>query len=314
MSNKLMTTIKDTWEILKTAVKYLKEDEPIVYCAAIAFFTIFSLPAILIVILLVGILFFDEETIKDEILNQADEFIGREAAEQVEEVLMNVMETPSGFWYILIGVLVIIKSATMIFFIVQKALNSIWQVTLKKKVNYLRFLKYRSITLLMVIGLGLILVIGLMMDTVISIMGSELQSIIPGDSHHTITALNLLFNFIVILTFFTTIHKALPDAKIPWQDALAGGIITSILFMIGKQVINLILAEIEIADYYAAAGSLVIILLWIFYSSIILFLGGEITKAYTTHRGVEIKPKPIAVKYEKNIRYGDDDEEDENEE
>ncbi|MBS9522483.1 YihY/virulence factor BrkB family protein [Litoribacter ruber] len=313
MPNKTKAVAIDTWQILKKAVKYLQDDEPIVYCAAIAFFTIFSLPAILIVILLVGILFFDEDTIKNEILNQADEFIGREAADQVEEVLMNVMETPSGFWYILIGVLVVIKSATMIFFIIQKALNSIWRVTLKKNVNYLRFMKYRSVTLLIVIGLGLVLVLSLMMDTVISVLGSELNNIIPGDSHHTITAINLLFNFLVILLFFTTIHKALPDAEIPWQDAFAGGIITSILFMIGKQVINLILAEIEVADYYAAAGSLVIILLWIFYSSIILFLGGEITKAYTNHRGVEVNPKPIAVKYEKNVRYGDDEEaEDEN--
>jgi len=300
--------LMDTWEILKTSVKYLQEDEPIIYCAAIAFFTIFSLPAILIVVVLVGILFFDVDTISQQVHEVADEYIGDEAAEQVVVVMENVVESPDSFWYILIGVLVVIKSATMIFFIIQKALNSIWKVEVKKKVNYFKLMKYRSVTLLIVVGLGFLLVLSSLLDTLINIVGHEITNIIPGDSHHTITAINLLFTFLTILVFFITIHKTLPDAIIPWKDALAGGIITSILFLIGKQVINLILATIDVADYYAAAGSLVLILLWIFYSSIILFLGGEITKAYSKHRGHEIEPKPIAVKYEKNIRYDDEDE------
>jgi membrane protein len=303
MSFRPKKIFRDTWEILKTAVKYLQDDEPVIYCAAIAFFTIFSLPAILIVVVLIGVLFFDIEVIRNQIHNVADEYIGDEAAEQVVVVLENVIESPDSFWYILIGVLVVIKSATMIFFIIQKALNSIWKVEVKQKVNYLKYLKYRSITLLIVVGLGLLLVISLMVDTAISIIGHDIVGFIPGDSHHTLTALNFLFSFLTILIFFTAIHKTLPDAKIPWKDAFAGGIITSILFLIGKQVINLILASIEVADYYAAAGSLVVVLLWIFYSSIILFLGGELTKAYSKHRGHEVEPKPIAVRYSKKITY-----------
>lgn len=301
---------KDAGKILKDTLKYLKEDEPIIYCAAIAFFTIFSLPAILIVVTLVGIIFFDVKTISREIHNVADDYIGHEAAEQIGEVLANVIESPGGFWYIIIGVLVVIKSATMIFFMIQKALNSIWKVEVKKDVNYLSYLKHRSVTLLIVVGLGFLLVLTMLLDTAISIAGDELSGIFPGDSHHTITAVNFLLSFLMVLIFFTSIHKTLPDAKIPWKDALAGGIITSILFLIGKQVINFILSEIEVADYYAAAGSLVVILLWIFYSSIILFLGGEITKAYSHNRGHEIKPKSIAVKYSQTIELGEEGVED----
>jgi len=297
---------KDTWDILKATGKYLKEDEPIIYCAAIAFFTIFSLPAILIVVTLVGIIFFDVKTISREIHTVADEYIGEEAAEQVGVVLENVIESPGSFWYILIGVVVVIKSATMIFFMIQKALNSIWKVEVKKDVKYLSYMKHRSVTLLIVVGLGFLLVLTMLLDTAVSLAGDQLSGIFPGDSHHTLTALNFVLSFLMVLIFFTTIHKTLPDAKIPWKDALAGGIITSILFLIGKQVINLILSEIEVADYYAAAGSLVIILLWIFYSSIILFLGGEITKAYSHNRGHEIKPKSIAVKYSQTIELGEE--------
>lgn len=301
---------KDAWKILKDTLQYLKEDEPIIYCAAIAFFTIFSLPAILIVVTLVGILFFDVATISREIHTVADEYIGEEAAEQVAVVLENVIESPGGFWYVIIGVLVVVKSATMIFFMIQKALNSIWKVEVKKDVKYLNYIKHRSVTLLIVVGLGFLLVLTMLLDTAVSLAGHELTGLFPGDSHHTLTALNFVLSFLMVLIFFTSIHKTLPDAKIPWRDALAGGIITSILFLIGKQVINLILNEIEVADYYAAAGSLVIILLWIFYSSIILFLGGEITKAYSVNRGHDIKPKSIAVKYSQNIELGEEGVED----
>jgi len=297
---------RNSWKITKATLKYLKEDEPIIYCAAIAFFTIFSLPAILIVVTLVGIIFFDVETISSQIHEVADEYIGEEAAEQIAVVLGNVIESPGSFWYIMIGVLVVIKSATMIFFMIQKALNSIWKVEVKEDVKYLNYLKHRSITLLIVVGLGFLLVLTMILDTAVSLAGDQITSIFPGDSHHTVTALNFLLSFLMVLLFFTSIHKTLPDAKIPWKDALAGGIITSILFLIGKQIINLILSEIEVADYYAAAGSLVIILLWIFYSSIILFLGGEITKAYSVNRGHEIKPKSIAVKYTQNIELGEE--------
>jgi membrane protein len=300
---------KNAWQIMKATLKYLKEDEPIIYCAAIAFFTIFSLPAILIVVTLVGIIFFDVETISTQIHEVADEYIGDEAAEQIAVVLSNVIESPDSFWYIVIGVLVVVKSATMIFFMIQKALNSIWKVEVKKDVKYLSYLKHRSVTLLIVVGLGFLLVLTMLLDTAVSLAGDQLTGIFPGDSHHTVTAINFLLSFLMVLVFFTSIHKTLPDAKIPWKDALAGGIITSILFLIGKQVINLILSEIEVADYYAAAGSLVVILLWIFYSSIILFLGGEITKAYSVNRGHEVKPKSIAVKYTQNIEVGEEGEE-----
>jgi membrane protein len=290
---------RKTWKILKDTEKSLKRNEPIVYSAAIAFFTIFSLPAILIVVTLVGSLFFEEEAVREEIVAQVEELINPEAAYQVNIVLENMIEIPAGFWGVLIGILVVVKSATIIFFIVQKALNSVWRVTVKPKVNYFKLLKHRLITLAMVVGLGILLASSLLLDTIIVMFSDHLFRIFDDWHRPAIWAINFIFSISVVLVVFTSMHKVLPDAKVKWKDAVAGGIITSVLFIIGKQIINLIITNIKVAGIYAAAGSLVMLLLWVFYSSVILFLGAEVTKAYANNHGRKVKPSSIAVKYEK---------------
>jgi membrane protein len=294
--------LKNTWDITKKSVKHLREEEPVVYCAAIAFFTIFSLPAILLVVILVGRIFFDEETLKTEIVDRIQTNIDADAGDQVEKVIENIMGLPTGFIYIFILALVVIKSATMIFFIMQKALNSIWKVTVKKNVNFLELLKYRSSTLILVVGMGFILVLSLLVDSTLSYVRGHLD-ILPDFLEGTLIAgVSLLFNILVVFSFFTFIHKYLPDVIVTWKDAIAGGIITTILFVIGKEVINIILNNAKVEDYYAAAGSLVILLLWIFYSSIIFFLGGVYTRAYSKNRGHDPVAKPIAYLYEKEVK------------
>ncbi|CAN5473948.1 YihY/virulence factor BrkB family protein [soil metagenome] len=273
-------------------------NEPIIYSASIAFFTIFSLPAILIVITLIGSAVFSEEDVQNQIISRVESLVHEDAAEQVGVVLENVVEVPGGFWGILIGIVVVVKSATMIFFIMQKALNSIWRVKVKKNVKYLRLMKHRLINLAMVVGLGLLLFLSIVLDTVLVVFSQQFNDIFEGTFSPVIWIISLLFSLGVILIFFTSVLKVLPDVNISWKDALAGGLITAILFLIGKQIINIVLTNIEIAGVYAAAGSLVLILLWVFYSSIILFIGAEVTKAYANNHGREINPSSIAVKLE----------------
>jgi membrane protein len=296
---------KHTWQILKDAKKNFQHGEPIVYSAAIAFFTIFSLPAILIVLTLVGTAFFSEEKVRQEIVQQLESLINPEAGEQINNLLANVLDFPAGFWGIFVAIIVVLKSATIIFFIIQKALNAVWQVRVKPNVKYFRFLKHRLITLGMVAGLGLLLVLSIMLNTVIAVFDDGLRNVFEEHFSPAVRAINTAFYLVVVYSFFTAIHKVLPDARISWKDALAGGAITSILFLIGKQVINLILGSIKIVGIYAAAGSLVIVLLWVFYSSVILILGAEVTKAYANNRGREIEPTEIANRYEReNVQSG----------
>lgn len=294
----LRKTYRDIIEILKKTAGYIGQDQPIVYSAAIAFFTLFSLPAILIVIVSIGTVFFEKTEIKDEIINQIERNVDSNAAEQVNEVLNNVMNLPDSTFYIIIAFLVIFKSATMIFGILQKALNSIWKVKLKKGVKFWEIAKYRLIPLLFVIGIGFLLVLTLFIDLLQSYISNVASGILPETVESILFGLaKVIFNFTVVMMFFTTVHKTLPDVIVQWKDAIAGGIITTILFLIGTRVINLIISNLDLNNYYSAAGSLVILLLWIFYSSLILFLCGEITKAYAIQRGHEIKPKKIAELY-----------------
>ncbi len=297
----LKKTYRDTVEILRNTIGFVGQDQPIVYSAAIAFFTLFSLPAILVVIVSIGTLFFEKTEIKDEIISQIEENVGTEAAGQVAEILNNVMNLPDSTLYIIIAVLVIFKSATMIFGILQKALNSIWKVKIKKGVSFWKIAKYRSIPLLFVIGIGLLLVLTLFIDLLQSYISNVASGILPETVETVLfSIIKMTFNFTVVMLFFTIVHKTLPDVIVQWQDAFAGGIITTLLFMVGSRLINLIISNLDLNNYYSAAGSLVILLLWIFYSSVILFLYGEITKAYALQRGHEIKPKAIASLYSYN--------------
>jgi membrane protein len=294
----------DFREILKRTYKYFQEDEPIIYSAAIAFFTIFSLPAILIIILHIGLTFFSEAEVREEIISQAEQLIQPEAAEQVNEVLENLADISGGFWVILIGILVVVKSATAVFFIMQKGINSMWQVQVKKNAPKTRVMLHRVITLLMVIGLGIILVVNIFLGTVVSIFSDQLYTIFGDVLPPALWLLNILFVFAVLIFIISMLYKYLPDARVAWKDALAGSIITSILFMIGFQIINYVLSTIKVATIYAAAGSLVILLLWMFYSSIILMLGAEVTRAYTNHYGRTIEPTSIAEKKIKGTNKG----------
>ncbi|WP_373492802.1 YihY/virulence factor BrkB family protein [Aquiflexum sp.] len=295
---KLKKTYHDTIGILKKTWGFIGQDQPIIYSAAIAFFTLFSLPAILIVIVTIGNLFFKKAEIKDEIVSQIESNVDSDAAEQVRQVLSNVMDLPDSALYIIIAILVIFKSATMIFGILQKALNSIWKVQLKKGVSFWKIAKYRTIPLLFVLGLGFLMVLTLFVEILLAYLSNVATGILPEAVESIVFgSARMIFNFSVVMLFFTIVHKTLPDVIVQWRDAIAGGIITTVLFLIGTRVINLIISNLDLNDYYSAAGSLVIILLWIFYSSVILFLCGELTKAYAIQRGHEIKAKPIAVLY-----------------
>lgn len=286
-------------DILRDSYKNFQRGEPIVYSGAIAFFTIFSLPAILIVLTLAGSVFFAEETVQAEIVKQMEDLMSEDVGKQVNDLLNNATQIPIGFWSVLIGVVVVVKSATIIFFIMQKALNSVWHIRVKHDVNYLKLLRHRLVTLGIVAGLGFLLLLSLVFDATLLVFRDQLHELLEEHLSVTVKLIKTVLSILVVLAFFTAIHKILPDAKVQWQDALAGGIITSILFLIGKEVIDYILGSVKVVGFYAAAGSFVVVLLWVFYSSVILMLGAEVTKAYADNQGRKVEPSEIAEKFEK---------------
>jgi membrane protein len=191
---------------------------------------------------------------------------------------------------------VVLKSATAVFFIMQKGINSMWQVKVRKDAPKSRIVFHRIVTLLMVIGLGILLIINIFLGTVVTMFSDQLYTIFGDNLPPALWLFNSLFILVILIFSVTMLYKYLPDARIAWKDAIAGCIITSILFMIGFQIINFVLATVKMATIYSAAGSLVILLLWMFYSSIILMVEAEITQAYVNHHGRTIEPSSIAEK------------------
>lgn len=153
--------------------------------------------------------------------------------------------------------------------------------------------------MLMVAFLGFFFLASILMDLLLNIYSEQLQSLFEDYLNPAIRTINTIFNLAMVLAFFTAVHKVLPDTKVAWRDALAGGIITSVLFVIGKEVINYILGSVKVVGIYATAGSLVVLLLWVFYSAIIMMLGAEVTKAYASNNNHTIEPSEIAVKYQR---------------
>ncbi|WP_347158074.1 YihY/virulence factor BrkB family protein [Pontibacter chitinilyticus] len=288
----------NSWHIIKAAAANFRNGEPIVYSAAIAFFTIFSLPAILIVLTQIGSAFFARQQVRGQIISEVGNLISARAGAQVSTLLENLMQVPSGFWGVLISVIVVIQSASISFFIMQKALNAVWHIKVKPGIGFKKLLRRRLSALAMVGGLGLLLILSLLLNTAIAMYREQLLNLFEEFFTPAIRTINTLFYLLVVLIFFTSVHKVLPDAKVHWKDALAGGIITSILFLIGKQLINYLLSSVKIVGIYATAGSFVVVLLWVFYSSVILLLGAEVTRAYANHYGRFVKPTAIAYKYE----------------
>ncbi|GHA78009.1 YihY/virulence factor BrkB family protein [Pontibacter akesuensis] len=289
-----MSFFKRAWSILKEVKRNFRNGEPVVHSAAIAFFTIFSLPAISIVITLIGSAFFSEDTVRKEIVKEVRSLVSVEASEQVNVVIQNALEVPAGFWGVLFGIVVVVQSSSIMFLIIQKALNAVWQVKPKRNLGILRIVKHRLITLGMVIGLGLLLTLSLLLDTTITMFDEQLKYAFEEYFSGAVRAINTVFYLLIVFVFFTAVLKILPDVKVSWKDALVGGLITSIFFLIGKEIINYVLGSIRIAGLYAAAGSLVVLLLWVFYSSVILLFGAEVTKAYASSYGRHPKPRSIA--------------------
>ncbi len=286
------------WDILKETVRKFQNDDPIIYSAAIAFFTIFSLPPVLIIIIQIAGGILGEQAVRGEITAQFQGLIGKGSAQQIEEIIKNVDTSQSGTVATIIGVATLLFSATVVFSFIQKALNSIWGVRPKPKRGFVKFVVDRLLSFSMVVTLGFFLLVSLFIDAALAIFRDYINEVFSTHTGLLMQLINFIFSLLVVTFIFAMIFKVLPDARIKWKDVRIGAFVTAVLFTIGKYIIGFILGSTNIASTYGAAGSLAAILLWVFYSTVILLLGAEFTKVYTERRGRAIRPKKQAVHVE----------------
>ena len=282
------------FKLLKDTYLSWDKNDPWAKSAVIAYYALFSLPSLLIITVHFAGIFFGREAVEGRITGEIGGLIGQGSAELIQAMIINSALSESSVLFIIFGVGVLIFGATGVFFQLQKALNDIWSVRAKKN-TFLDTLKRRAISFGMVLAIGLLLLISLVITTAINALSDIIGSYYTDLSSQLVQILNFIFSQIIITALFATIFTLLPDVKIKWKTNLIGAFITSLLFLAGKYLIGFYFAASDPASVYGAAGSLVLILLWVYYTCLILFLGAEFTVNWALLRNIKIEPSSNAT-------------------
>ena len=291
-----MITFKllDIGLIFKNAFKEWLAKDPFRQSAVIAYYAIFSIPGLLVLIIAIAGYFFGAQTVNQNLIAQISDTIGSETALQIQDVLTKSTAEKSTTWGSIIGITVLLVGATGVFVELQKTLNLIWNVKVKPQNGLWLIIKARLFSFGLILAIAFLLTISLVISTAlvaisnyIHFESSQLMMTLYG-------ILNFIISLLVISVLFAMIFKILPDAKIEWKHVWLGSIITGILFTIGKMLLAYYFGKANPASIYGAAGSIILILLWVSYSSMILFFGAEFTAAYAKQYTGTVAPTAIA--------------------
>ncbi|MGZ5191596.1 MAG: YihY/virulence factor BrkB family protein, partial [Flavisolibacter sp.] len=240
-------------------------------------------------------IFLGREAIEGSIYQNIEGFIGADSAKQIQDIIKNASISGKGGIAATIGVITLLIGATTVFAEMQDSINGIWGLKAKPKAGWFKLVRDRLLSFGLIGGLGFLLLVSLGATAVVEAIGNRLEAAFPDVAVAIFYVINLVLNLTVTTILFAVIFKILPDAKIKWKDIWPGAIATSLLFLIGKFAISFYISKSEVGSTYGAAGSLVILLVWIYYSSIILYFGAEFTKAYALRKGSKIIPTEYAV-------------------
>ena len=296
----------DLWIVIRDAFNGFLDDRCLKLSAALAYYTVFSLAPLLVLIISVVSIFLGQEAIQGEIFSQINGLVGNEAAKQIQDMIKSVGLSGKTNTALVIGIITLIVGATSIFVEIQDSVNMIWRVKAKPKRGWLKILKDRLLSSSLVVSLGFLLLVSLIINGLVLAMSNIITRYIPGIGFILITAFNFLISTAVVTALFGIIFKVLPDAKIAWKDVRWGALFTALLFMLGRYVIGLYIETTSTSSAYGAAGSLIVILTWIYYTAAILYFGAEFTQAYANHFGIKIEPADYAVYVEQTERERDD--------
>ena len=293
-----VSTFKTIFELLKTMFREFQRDNVIALSASIAFYTIFSLPGMLILIIRVTGLFIEEDMIKGTLSRQVGEVVGESAANEVQKIIENADLTHTTPLMTIVGLSILAFSASSVFTIIQSSLNTIWGVRPKPKKGILKLIKNRVVSFLMVLFLGMLMLLSIFIDLFMTVFRDMLILILPGILSTIVPLMSAIVSFLILAIAFAFIFKVLPDVRIPWKDVAVGALVTTLLFTIGKYLIGIYLTTSNFNTTYGAAGSIVLILIWVNYSAMIMLLGVEFTQAYAKVMGHKVTPSSNTVQIE----------------
>ncbi|MBI0433479.1 YihY/virulence factor BrkB family protein [Roseomonas sp. KE0001] len=284
------TARRGAWWLIRQSVLGFIEDEALSRGAAIAFYTVISLAPVLLIAIGIAGMAFGEEAARGAILDQLGGLMGQSGAELVQSILRSAANPTSGLLASAFGFATLLVTASGVFGEIQAALNVIWhaQPSPREKVSETvsRLLRARALSLSLVAALGFLLLVSLVVSAGLQALGGRLDMTMPGLAP-LIRLAHAVLSFLLIAVLFAAIYKILPDRRLEWRDVAVGALVTALLFNLGKAVIGAWLGNSTIGSVYGAAGSVIILLLWIYYSAQIFLLGAEFTKAYAIRRDAE---------------------------
>ena len=285
--------LKAIWALVKTTGQCWVKDNAARLGAALSYYTIFALPPLFIIVIFIGSLVLDEHAVRSGLLEEIGGLIGKKGAEAIQSALNASNPHTTGLLASVAAIATLLVTTTGLFIELQGDLNEIWGVEEKSGQGIWGFIKNRLLSFAMVIGIGFLLLVSLVLSTALAAIGKYFSAMLPG-LNTLWTTINVLVSFGVITTLFAMIFKVLPDVKIAWRDVWIGAALTSLLFTLGKSLLGFYLGRNSTVTAYGAAGSLVLLLLWIYYSAQILFFGAEFTRTFANRFGVQLEPKPHA--------------------
>lgn len=286
--------IKSSWSMLKETYNEWSKDNATLHAAALAYYTIFSLaPLLLILIAIVGLVY-GQKAAEGAVMQQAQGMVGPEAAGMLQQMLQSVSKPGANIITGIIGIITLLIGAGMLFARLQEAMNAIWDVETRPEVSFWIRLRKRFWGYAMLLGIAFLLLVTMVVSAAVSAVSKYFTNLLPVGTEAVSYLIDITFSLLVVTLLFAMIFKILPDVKIPWRNVWVGAFITAVLFTIGKFLIGLYLGKASVGSAYGAAGSLVLLLIWVYYAAQILFFGAEFTQVWSRRRGTPIRPTDTA--------------------
>ncbi len=290
-----MKRVKRFLRLLKVALVEFSNDNGLKLSASLSYYTIFALGPILIILISLAGIFFGRAAVQGKIYYQLSGLVGSSTALQIQQIITNIEQTKHNVTGAIIGVIILLIGATGVFTEIQGSINYIWSVKPKPKKGIIKFIINRILSFSLLVSVGFLLMVSLLANSIMDLLLDHLKRYFASGTVYLFYITNVVIIYIVTTLLFTVIFKILPDASIKLKDAFKGSCFTAFLFLLGKFLIGIYVGKSSINYTYGAAASVIIILSWVYYSSIILYFGAEFTRMYAIMHGSGIKPNSTAV-------------------
>lgn len=291
----VFTHFKKGFGLLHQTFIEFSNDNVLKLSAALSYYTVFSIAPMLFLVIAFAGAFYGQEAVQGRLYAQLQQLVGSNAAIQIQEMIANTHLKNESTTGAITGAVILLFGATGVFTEIQDSINYIWSIKAKPKKGWIKFIINRIISFSLIISLGFLMLVSLVINAVMDALNTKLLTIFTEGTYYIMYGFNMLLMFSIISFFFTIIYKVLPDATIYWKDAAKGAFFTTALFLIGKFSIGYFIGNSKSSLVFGAASSLIIILLWVYYTSVILYFGAEFTKVYALQKGKGIKPHSNAV-------------------